>query len=45
MGALVVEVRDALEVGRVDLEVVDVPEEEVGRGVQRRLYMHSAGWC
>lgn len=41
---VVEEVRDALEVGRVDLEAV-APEEDVGRGVQRRLYMHSAGRC
>ena len=40
LGAL--DVRDALEVGRVDLEVAEAPEDEVGRGVQRRLYMHSA---
>lgn len=39
------DVRDALEVGRVDCVFVEVPDEEVGRGVQRRLYMHSAGWC
>ena len=37
-----VDAREALEVGRVDFEVVEVPEEDVGRGVQRRLYMHSA---
>ena len=43
--AVVVEVRDALEVGRVDFEAVEAPEEDVGRGVQRRLYMHSAGCC
>lgn len=36
-----VEEREALEVGRVDFEVVEVPDDEVGRGVQRRLYMHS----
>lgn len=41
----VVEERDALEVGRADFEVAEAPEEDVGRGVQRRLYMHSAGWC
>jgi hypothetical protein len=41
--AVCVEVRDALDVGRVDFEVVEAPEEDVGRGVQRRLYMHSAG--
>jgi hypothetical protein len=40
-----VEERDALEVGRADFEVAEAPEEDVGRGVQRRLYMHSAGWC
>lgn len=38
----VVEDMDALDVGRVVLVVV-VDEEDVGRGVQRRLYMHSAG--
>ena len=43
LGAL--DVRDALEVGRVDLEVAEAPEDEVGRGVQRRLYMHSAERC
>lgn len=40
-----VEATDALEVGRVVLVVVVEPEDEVGRGVQRRLYMHSAGAC
>lgn len=38
-----VEAREALEVGRVVLEALEVPEDEAGRGVQRRLYMHSAG--
>ena len=38
-----VDASEALEVGRVVLEAVDVPEEDVGRGVQRRLYIHSAG--
>ena len=47
LGPPAAEPSEALDVGRVVLlaVVVDVPEEETGRGVQRRLYMHSAAWC
>jgi len=42
-----VEAREALEVGRVVLEALlaGPDDDETGRGVQRRLYMHSAGEC
>jgi hypothetical protein len=46
LGPPAVEPSDVLDVGRVVLlaVVADVPEEETGRGLQRRLYMHSAAW-